>query len=62
MNDRYVPFNNFILTLCKLSIASDNILDWKVVNVIHFEKRVENFIYNYKKPIDKYVPYWIENA
>jgi len=62
VNERYIQINNFILTLCNLNIASEFIPDWKVINGYQFDKRIENFVYTYKKPIDKYVPYWIENA
>jgi hypothetical protein len=62
MNERYMQINQFMITLCRLSIVSEKIPDWGYINALEFDKRIENFVYTYKKQIDKYVPYWIENA
>lgn len=57
----YIEYNNFALTLCKFQIASEYVDDW-VTDVNDYNSLVSLFIRTYKKPIDKYVPYWIENA
>ena len=57
----YESYNNFVLTLCKLKITSEYIYDWcRPPN--NYDTLVYSFVKTYKKPIDKYVPYWIENA
>lgn len=57
----YIEYSGFVLTLCRFKIASEVITDWGVSDS-YYEYLATTFIKTYKKSIDKYVPYWIENA